>query len=179
MHWPRTARPLGPPLCHPSSTEECERWLKSLILVFQHLFRPFMFPRTASGRFPTKASRSFFTTLEVGKTLCGIQSSVWTLLYVLVIDTGTNCLIVASCPAMLPLVVKSLNICCQGAATLLRPVLPAPISRAEIPGCLRQKLCLISGLNGISFEPACILSLKSFARNNGTSMYRCWNKRPG
>ena len=61
----------------------------------------FMFPRTASERFHTRASRSFFTTFNPGKKLCGSLTFNWSQSHVLVPSTRTSFQRVAFLPVML------------------------------------------------------------------------------
>ena len=55
MHWPKTARPLGLlPLCQATYNNECEKWLRSLILEFRHLSPSCHVPKNSLRGSPSK-----------------------------------------------------------------------------------------------------------------------------
>ena len=84
-----------------------------------------MYPRTASKRCRIRASRSFFTTFNLGKKLCGIPTFGWSRSHVRVPSFGISFQSVAFLRAMLLLAWNTFKACCPDAATSHQPVLPA------------------------------------------------------
>ena len=138
-------------------------------------FLLFMFPRTASERFHIRASRSFFTTFNPGKKLCGTLTFRGSRSHVLVPSTGTSFQRVASPPVMLLLAWSIFKTCCPGAAILHRPVLLAHSFLAVITGWPSPELCLISGSSDTGYPTLCIPCLQS----SGNNMLLLWSRVPG